>query len=448
MLVRESSMSVRRTAHRPKKHADYWIIFVYGLNAMGAYQILSIPVQWLGSAISVIAVTVSFSISRRYQREEFYPLLLVLVMFVAALAGWLSWMPVVDFEEKLPQRATTTYFWFIFLRYFQILVFAAVYWLCIDYLKRNALNDLARLVIWAGLLVSAYALYVYVAQIGGLPEIPRNRMGTTGEQQAVSFSYAFHRAMGSFREPSHLAEWLVLPIFMTFISRSVWCLVARVALIAVVLLSGSMTGIAAIILGYVTSLFVVGTLWRAVTRGLVFLSSVLGAGLVFVMFVVPNPGGSVDILSVIDDRLRPILFEGGLLSSNRAYVYEFVSESAVPVFGYGFGNGNILFGSERGLGFVESFLSLYVNMLYALGYFGFVFFVLFLSIPIIGLIRCRRSSPFHVQALFGAYIAWLVVYAVHSEELSVSFAVLYAACVDYYVKKRCLRRGLSGFDPN
>ena len=70
-----------------------------------------------------------------------------------------------------------------------------------------------------GVLCAAMALYIYVAQLSGLPEPPRTRMGTGGDQQATTFTYAFHRAMGTFQEPGDLASWLVLPLFLSFLAR-------------------------------------------------------------------------------------------------------------------------------------------------------------------------------------------------------------------------------------
>ncbi|MFV1976252.1 MAG: hypothetical protein ACC651_10930, partial [Candidatus Scalindua sp.] len=263
--------------------------------------------------------------------------MVILVIIFISLLGWRYWSAYIDFSHLLPPGATTGYYLFIFLRYLQYLVFLAVYFLSVKYLEKNGLLHLANMVVVSGVVVSAYAVYVYMAQIYGLPEIFRGRIGTGGGDQPVAFTYAFHRAMGSFREPSHLAQWLVLPFFMTFIGKSLWYLAARIIIVFVVLMTGSLTGIVAISSGYIFSMLVVFTLRKAIASTIGLLAVLFLAWSLFYMVALPNEGGSIDILAIILDRLNLIL-QNGIEASNRGYIYEYVYHHGIPFVGYGFGN--------------------------------------------------------------------------------------------------------------
>lgn len=432
-------MMILRFARVPDRFTFYWLAAIYFLSAMGAYQILSIPLQWLSSLLAVLSFIMIIYMGRTCNRFYLYPLFFILVLFFISILGWWYWSASIDFAEMLPTGATTDYYLFIFLRYIQIIVFFAVYFLSISFLKKNGLLRLANIVVLCGIVVSIYALYVYLSQIYGLPEFTRSRLGTGGEEQSVIFAYAFHRAMGTFREPSLLAIWLVLPFFMTFLVKSYWYLAARITIALVILLTGSLTGIIAIFIGYIVATLVVFTVNRALFSTLRFATVLMLAGYLFSLIALPNEGGSVDVLAVLIDRLIPIL-QDGLGASNRGYIYEYVSHHSVPAIGYGFGNANLLIADYMGLGLVVSFLSIYLNMLYSLGYLGVLFALIVLMAPVFLLLRFRAADKDQLFVLLGAYVGWLVVYSALAEELSISFSILYGACVHYY---RCQLEAVS-----
>ena len=424
-------MSLSRISSVPDRFGYYWIAIVYYLNAMGAYQIFSIPLQWLGSLLAVLSIVLVLYKERGFHKIYIYPLLFILIMFFISVLGWRFWSAYVDFAALLPKGATTSYYLFIFLRYFQYLVFIAVYIISLNHLNSNSFFSLAKIVVVGGVVISLYAIYVYVAQIYGLPEIPRGRIGTGGEEQSVTFTYAFHRAMGSFREPSHLAEWLVLPFFMTFWRKTYWNLSARITIVFVILLTGSLTGIIAVSIGYLFAILLVFQLRIALMNILKIGLVLLFSGYLFSIIVFPNEGGSADIFAVLLDRIIPIL-EDGLGASNRGHIYEYVTQHSIPLIGYGFGNANLLIGEYMGLGLMGSFLSFYLNMLYSLGYLGFLFAIIVLIAPVFLLLRFRAIDKDRLFVLLGAYFGWLLIYSGLTEELSISFAILYAACVHYY----------------
>lgn len=422
----------------PDRFTFFWIVIAYGLSALGAYQIFSIPLQWLGSGILLLPFLVLLYKGERYPTAALLPALLVMSLIVVSLFGWLIWGMSIDFPYLLPTDASTSYPVFTFLRYFQLIVFIVVYVLVLSFLKKNGLDRLAHIIVIGGVVAALYAIYVYAAHVYGLPEIPRTRMGTGGDEQSIIFAYAFHRALGSFREPSHLAEWLVVPFFMTFWGRGYGSLIARLLITFVLLLSGSLTGIVSVITAYFLSVTLIFPIWTAVVRLLTLALVVLFVGLMFSVFAYSYDGETVNIFAVLWERIYPLLEGGGLAASNRDYVYGYAASHSIPLLGYGFGNANILLSEYLGSGLVSSFLNLYLNMLYAVGYLGFIVVVVFLLFPLVWLLRLRRMDRYQLLSLSGSYIGWLLVYLVHSEELSVSFAILYGACIYY-----CLQYGES-----
>lgn len=427
----------------PDRLTGFWLSLVYGLSALGAYQLYSIPLQWLGSALLVFPFSYMAFQGQKYAVEVWIPVVLLLLVCLVSLTGALFWGTAIDFPSLLPERASTDYPVFVALRYFQLVVFVMIFLFTYSYLERNGPDRLAATTVTIGALVALYALYVYAAGMLDLPEIPRNRMGTGGEEQYVVFSYAYHRALGSFREPSHLAEWLVLPFFLSYWKKTAYSRAVRVLIGFVVFLSGSLTGIVAIILGYVISALIVFSPGDALRR-LVNLALIVTVCAVLVfLFAVPNSGEPANIVAVLAERLGPIVQGGGLAVSNRGYIYEFSAQHQIPLWGYGLGNANLLLSGYMGLDLVVSFLNLYLSMAYALGYPGVILLVAFFAFPLLALLRARRGKRVQLFALLGAYIAWMLVYLVHSEELSISFGILYGACI-YYCHALQVRSRLYG----
>ena len=119
-----------------------------------------------------------------------------------------------DYASFMPLGATTPYPVFILLRFFTLLSFVASVYVALWLLQQGCREHVIKAVVTIGCFISVAALYIYAAQIYGLPELPRNRLGTAGGLQAIRFTYDFHRAIGTFREPSLLAAWLIVPLFL------------------------------------------------------------------------------------------------------------------------------------------------------------------------------------------------------------------------------------------
>jgi hypothetical protein len=266
-------------------------------------------------------------------------------------------------------------------------------------------------------LVSVTALYIYVAQLYGLWEPPRNRTGTAGQDfasEVVSFQYLFHRALGTFREPSHLAEWISGPtliILAMLIKRPTFKLLAIFSLsILCIVLSGSLLGSLGILAG-ILILLLFGVI-KASLNVIIFFC---------VISVMPYLGSwlfDVNFFEAILPRLESLVY-GGVGESNRAYVWEYLLDSPPPLFGYGIGNANLVFSEYRHTLLVSSHLSLFVNTLYSLGIIGLIILFPFIYKPFFAasISRIARRDPVSVGCI-AAHAAWIVFYLGHAEEFS------------------------------
>jgi len=405
------------------------------LHALAAYAIGPVPIPWLAQLLAIyLFLWIGFKSGLRIA-----PGMIIFSFFFIYAMIVTSYQSIVgDYYNYMPAKATTPYLPYILLRFmtmasFGSLVFAT-FWLLARGYKAKIIKFLAILC----LLVSLAALYIYLAEIYGLPEPPRTRVGTDGGAQSVTFTYAFHRALGTFREPSHLAEWLVLPLFMTF-AEDTWLFYAARGLgVTTLFLTGSLTGIGAILGGIAASLTLMLPFMNvAVVKSVVRMVVIGAIGLAaFSMIVSAKSIEDGDLIEVLAKRIEP-LKENGISKSNRNYVYSYVDSREIPWFGDGLGNSNLQFTEATGLDATASFLNLFVNIEMSLGYVGLALFVVFLTTPFVILFanRSYRFEPDHYLIL-AAYFGWIVVFFAHSEELTFHFAIIYALLIHAFIQKR------------
>lgn len=271
------------------------------------------------------------------------------------------------YSAMMPPAATTSYPLFIALRYWAFLVFAAVPFLVVLRMRETTPEGVAHTIRLAGAIVALFALYLYAAHVLGLPEPPRNRAGTSGiADQATTFTYGVDRALGSFREPSHLADWLLLPLCLSF-GESQW----QTLLIGMAfLLTGSLGGAVGASAALVTAVALTGRGGSAQRRRILKGLAVIPILLIGVALV---PGVGPQLFDVLRERVVNIA-TGGFAASNRFYIALFVRAVPPPLLGPGLGNSNIDFTTFLGVPAVASFTSLALNMLYSLGVAGTVVF--------------------------------------------------------------------------
>jgi len=395
-------------------------------TALDAYSVGPIPIQWIASC----AVLLLFLFVLLTQPVGRIPNMRLLALF----GGWCLVVTAVhvllhDYAALMPSAATSSYGVFVALRFAAILVFAAVAVLTYTLLQHGRQEQILRVLTVIGLVVSLAALYIYVAQVHGLPELPRTRLGTGGgEVTTVTYTYPFHRATGTFREPSFLAVWLIVPLFASIALRRSPLNIPAVVMGGTLLLTGSMTGIAACVLG------VLGALVLARPRGMRWARTVgetavavFLAFLIFQVIAVPTEGGSTNLISIIRMRLWPVA-TGGLAESNRSYVYEFLQLRPVPLLGWGLGHAQLLFSQYLGTDVPVSFLNLYLSLLYAGGLPGLTLLLCWLVRPLlqVGALGMRRAVSLSLFAAISGYVAWLAMFYVQAEELTPMFGIAFA----------------------
>lgn len=402
---------------------NYGVAFLMVLvlvNGLGAYSVGGIPMQWIGN-IAALAVGGALLVVGR----ETLPGTATLIALLAycATLNLLSLFREGS-DRSMPPLATTDYLSFIGLRYATFGVFLVVATLTYFLARRGRAQGIANGVTMIAVLLSLFAVYVYLAHVYGLPEPERSRMGTGGGEQAVRFSYQFHRAMGSFREPSHLAEWLIGPLYLSLLGKGRHALLPTTIISLTLVLSGSLTGLLSAGLGFLLAL-----LWCRKFNATLRLTSsslipALVAAILFTIVAVSYSDAEVSLSGTLWKRVEPILASGSLRNSNRASVYNYLDAHPPTVFGVGLGNSNLDYGTWMNSAIVTSFLSLYWNILYSAGWPGAAMLALFLTRPLRRGGRTRRSGDRTELLLTAAYFSYLIAFVAHTEELPVQFALL------------------------
>jgi len=399
------------------------------LNAADAWNVGPIPIEWL-VRLGMIAVAMWHMLNGGLR---FAP-------GSAWLLAFLSWgifvtgcnVIVGNYSTQMPSAATTSYNIYVLLRVINLLAFTAMLQITYTLCRDGRASDVRRWIIFAGAVVAVFSLYVYFAQTFGLPFPARTRLDTNGTMDHfTTFSGVLHRAIGPFREPSMLAEWLVLPLFLSFVEKNRWSQVAAVLIMAAVLLTASLTGISAAVAGLVIALLVTNPFRRANFKLIAQMAVVFVLALfLFQTFVVSNYADEISLFGVLSSRIVPLLQEG-VSESNRNYVWEYVTKVPLPLFGEGFGNSNLAFARYLGAELPASFLSVYFNAAYSTGWLGLALIIGFLSWPVRRLWTTAVRTADHrgVFLITAAYCGWLVMYTAHSEELAPLFAVAFALLV-------------------
>lgn len=400
---------------------------VYVGTALGAYAFGPVPFQWL-TQFGLLGAVGALLLAGRLRPVPGLGVMVPLMAWAAVVT--LANLVAADYPLLMPPLASSPYPVYVALRFIALLTFAAGAAL-VYYLLHNGYREaLLRRVVWVGTLGALAAVYIYFAQVNGWWEPGRTRMGTAGGEQATSFAYAFHRAIGTFREPSHLAEWLVFPFLLSFAYAGRARLFHMLSMSAALLLTGSLTGLIAVAGGLAGALLLGNPLNRRRLRVPMRLAAVAFAGmLVFNAVAVSNGASTADLLEVVTGRLGPIL-TGGVGESNRSYVYDYAAGQPLPLAGAGLGHANLRFSATDGVPVVSSFLSLYLNVLLSLGIPGAVMLALLLGAPVVRLVRAPgyRGDPY-LMLLLAAYLGWLLMFAVHSEELTLVFGVVFGIVV-------------------
>ncbi|MFZ1008204.1 MAG: hypothetical protein WAN65_15295, partial [Candidatus Sulfotelmatobacter sp.] len=213
---------------------------IFVINALDAYSIGPAPTSWIAQILTLaLFVLVVFR-----RRVNYPPGVFALQAFVFAIVALtLFYVAKGDYRDLMPAAGTTGYIVYIGLRILTLVNFIAAYIIVFDVLSRGHSETIVNIIVWTGLVIAVASIYIYIAQLYGLPEPPRTRIGTNNHEQNTTFTYAFHRAMGTFREPGFLAQWLVLPLLLSAFRRRKPVNIFSVTMSTTLMLTGALTGL-------------------------------------------------------------------------------------------------------------------------------------------------------------------------------------------------------------
>ncbi|MBS0274819.1 MAG: O-antigen ligase family protein [Proteobacteria bacterium] len=402
-------------------------------NALAAYAFGPVPIEWLARVIFILAAAMMMLSGTLPKVPSLTSLTLLFQWaFITTVVGYFDH----SIELHVP-ILTTPYPVFIGLRFFNLLAPIGCAYLVVAASERYSYYKLTNFIIWLGTIASLYAIYAYVAEVYGLPEIARTRLGTGGGAQSTTFSYAFHRALGTFREPSHLAEWLLAPLFTSFALRNRILNIHTLIMTLTMLLTGSLAGIAGLGAGIFAATLLGNPLrassWR-VAGGFI---GVLLCGIAG--FLVFAAGKNIDVFTLFDvlgGRAGKILFGGGLLESNRGDVLAAALHQPISFFGYGFGRANVYLSNiytqntTDATPFILDYHSLYLHYLFATGVVGLTLLLIFIATPIYLFLshRLRQIRP-QFAFLVGGVVAYAVTNTLLFDEMTPQFAMMVALVI-------------------
>lgn len=401
-----------------KKKNIRTIVFFIGLFCIycDSYNFFSIPIPWIGLMLCTLSCISN-------QIMPFPKLLysIILLIFILII------ITIIKYELNNAPLG------FIALRIINILAFVIIlnYFACQNYQDKNFL-DLEKNLVNIGLFFSSIAILLFLTQILNLKEINfidflRNRLSTGGgEIYTLKYNYNFddqyvyYRAIGTFREPSLLANALVLPFFLSIKIKRYFSM----AVIGLsIYLTYSLAMFIAICFGVASSLFVIHKS-KLISKNIILPFFTL----IFLMFIFFKFGS--EFSNVYLERLV-------YLSENnsRDYIYKNLE---VILGDYWLGNG-IGYGffklAEHILGSFAvpvSFLSLPLNIWSSGGVIGLIIIIhLILSHNILTLINFNSFNR-NLYLLIVPLNVFLILYFSSFEELHIWHAIALGMYLSYF----------------
>ncbi|PML85242.1 hypothetical protein [Vibrio breoganii] len=399
---------------RIENYISLTIFVFYFLGSLQAFNIFGMPIPWLSLSLGFGLIVLGFVL--KYIQISLLDISLSLIAIFILLLGNLYFSINVQGSFNIPSRMTTPYPIFLILRYYELIISLFLFmWLKGIYNHYDSsLADLleTRFIRLAAVISVLAIILLFIEQILGLPIIPRNRVGTGGGQQLLTFTGYGYRALGTFREPSHLALWLGIPFFLSLKGEKY-----RSALLigATIILTGSLSSIVAMIFGFsLGAARNIGFYVFLVKRYFPYFI------LIFVVSILVTLGSEESILHIVYERLTNIGSEGQTIG-NRTYILDYILDNdSLLILGSGLGNSNILLSNYFQNVNVMSFLSVFVNAYYS----GGVLLLLLLSVVFLRAFISVSNSPW----MLGLF-AYVTLYCFTTIEVfSVYVAMMLSIC--------------------
>lgn len=430
------------------------------LEGLDAFSVRNIPIYWIGvSFFSVIYLICYFLGLRTFNLNLF------------SIKNWVIYGILVTLiqsffnELLLPKYASTSLFQYISLRLFRMFLFLVVIYTVNYILNKYDFVTVLKFFLISSVVISALSIVSYFSYIYGYSDFPRTRPGSGGWTQPIQRACNTLRNYGTFREPSFLAIWTVpfIPYFFYLGKKSkVWYFLSLAPILSVVL-SRSLTGIIA----FLASTIIVSALLylihkkfelNIVSMLFVFVIVIFTSGVFSYQFP-PDENicieDSLECVCTPEDRLDElknsssfsqatfgrfgeIASQGLDAFSNTAFLFEYIENTGISIFGQGYGYSNIAFSYAaddvgkklvenqiiyRNPGQVVSFNNLYANILMSTGLVGLLWF-LYILLDVLRKI-VFQSTPLQPYLLI-SLITILFIYSYQAEELATHLAVAIA----------------------
>lgn len=383
-------------------------IFIIGycLCHLDAFAVMGVPMPWLGLVMCMVA-----GMSNRIMP---FP---ILTYSFASLVITLCIVTIINGSNIVPNG-------YILFRLLNMIGFAIVVnFVTLSSSSRQGAEALEGHVLHIGLVVAVIAIIIFLMHRFGLGDLPRNRMGTGGFEQAIIFTFETgeesNRALGTFREPSFLALSLILPASIA-VKNKKWASV--VVMLLALYLTYSLGTMIALAAGIVLTM-------------LVFLGApnLLRGGVIICMLGALVAG--VEAMGwIADSPLRKrldLLSSFNLLETSRGYVYEnlyLVSDSLIA--GGGIGRFAFSLGQLMGSQYPISSLNLFLTILSSGGVIALCLIIVWFVLPNVMMRRLRSYvSTRHALLILLPLNVFGVLYTSTFEELHVWHAVALGLCL-------------------
>ena len=405
------------------------------LNILDCLTFGPFNLPFISSALSIL---VSFLIlPSLYKNKLVFKILFPtsIILILSIISNLFEWG---KYNYILNDIYPSPYYIYLFLRYVSFLSFFAIFIIIFRVCNKSNFEKLANFLITLSFFVSLYAIYLYVGNFLDFPNIiPRNRSGTAGfgSFQSLTFTYGFHRAIGTFREPSLFAQWLIFPLLLSFSNFKIKLRNLKKFILSITfLLTGSLAGILSLFISLISYFSLEFILIRRFYFFKLYKSKLLLAFLFIIFLVFINQFFDMNYWETLYERIEPLI-KYGITSTNRGYIYSGESIVNPSLFGLGLGNYQILAAEKTGMKTLYSSLSIYISYFNSFGFFGFTIFLGILAYPIYMFLKIISNKKNYnkrlIRILMISYISTLVIASINCEEISIMISLPYSFLIIY-----------------
>jgi hypothetical protein len=274
---------------------------------------------------------------------------------------------------------------------------------------------------------SIFLFFITYFNINFFDIITRNRLATDGTSLQPTIFYGNTiRATGSFREPSFLGLWLILPLFLSFeLKKKKSILIIFFTLI----FTYSLSVLFSILISFLILIFLI--IFKNIKKfNFKFFFYIhlrdLNFKIINIFYFCLFFLGIYFFFNQDDIFYNRILSlaEGGLKDTNRGGLFQQVlNYFEFQNFGKGLGNLFVQISYDNNSNTLVSILNLYFYLYYSCGLLIFVIIIFFLIKPILKFILIYKNNQ---RFLFIVYFSYLVFFFFSKEEFSLMFGVTYA----------------------